>query len=166
MSTEFYVNMDDIIGEIPIELRYQESDRLIPIGTRFGNGDREYKLDRLIQEELGLIKHSFFSESATIEELRSSDKPYFSKWGKDSEIEFFDTKTRFSWHSNYALDFWDSVLDDSTNIVDEYGSEMSWKELKEAITGPDRYMEQSRFIQGTFVRYTAPPKEKEQEKEG
>ena len=105
---------------------------------------------------------------ASIEELRSSGKPYFSKWSRESPIEFFETKLRFCWYipmelqestgetespedyQNAMLDFWDSILED---MIPVYHSSTypidTWKDLREAIFGDDRYMEPSRFVQGT-----------------
>jgi len=174
MSTEFYVDLKDFNEwnrqNLPQDLVKTASFGRLQIGTCRGNGDRRRTLVNLVQEKYGEWPEGHFSnhEPASIEELRSSRKPYFSKWSRDSPIEFFDTKLRFCWYIPMMLqepadetkspeeyqkamfDFWNSILDDMTPV--HHGSAYpidTWKDLREAIFGDSRYMEPSRFVQGS-----------------
>jgi len=157
MSTAYYVNFQDIKCEdLPVEIAYLEDDSQVQIGTRYGNGDRKKVLAMLVREKCGECRPTDLSDKLSIEELSSSNKPYYSKWNKDSAIEFFDTPCRFSWYTPYTFLFWDNVLDDSAVIEDEYGRKMTWLKLKNAIFGPNKSMEESLFSQGTYRSYTVP----------
>ncbi|MBI2579682.1 MAG: hypothetical protein HYW27_02155 [Candidatus Aenigmarchaeota archaeon] len=164
MSTEFYADLKDMdawdMESMPSGLVAASMDGRLQIGICYGNGDRRRAVVNLIQGN----GHDY----ASIEELCSSGKPYFSKWSEYLPIEFFDTPLRFSWHipielqepaeeidnpEDYQrgmLDFWDSFLHDDVPIY--HGSTHpigTWKELKDALFGEKRYMEPSRFVQGT-----------------
>jgi len=119
---------------IPQELVSTAVDGKLQIGTSRSNGNRKNTLVNLVQERYGEWQHGTFSEymPASIEELRSSTKPYFSKWSKEAPIEFFETPVRFSWYipvhlqkpddeiqsqeefQRGMIEFWNSFLDDSS----------------------------------------------------
>lgn len=174
MSTEFHIDLNDFNlwdrESLPSELVATASDGRLQIGTCRGNAYRRKTLLNLVQEKYGEWPAGTFSEltSASIEELRSSGKSYFSKWSGDSPIEFFNTNLRFCWYIPIELqepskktkspedyqkamfDFWNSILEDTTPIYHSSTYPIdTWKDLGEAIFGDNRYMEPSRFIQGT-----------------
>jgi len=174
MSTEFYVDLRDFNEwnrtSMPSELIAIASNGRLQIGTCFGNANRRGTLANLMQEKYGEWPAGTFSKHtpASVEELCSSRKPFFSKWSRESPIEFFDTKLRFCWYIPMELqepaeetespddyqramfDFWNSVLEYMTPLY--HGSIYpidTWKDLREAIFGDNRYMEPSRFVQGS-----------------
>ncbi|MBS3142254.1 hypothetical protein J4464_02590 [Candidatus Woesearchaeota archaeon] len=176
MATEVYVDLKDFdawnMANVPDELAATASGGRLQVGTCFGNSDRRATLSRLVQESCGEWTPETRSPyiAASIDELRSSDKPHFSKWSHESPIEFFNTALRFSWHIPLVLqeapetpqtaeefakamfDFWNSILSDMTPV---YHSSLypisTWKALSEAIIGDYRYMESSRIVQGTVL---------------
>ncbi len=175
MSTEFHVDLNDFNvwdrESLPSELVATASDGRLQIGTCRGNADRKRTLAILMQERYGEWPVGTFSNRifTSAEELCSSCKPYFSKWSRNSPIEFFDTKLRFCWYIPMELqespketkssedyqramfDFWNSILEDTTPIHHSSTYPIdTWKDLGEAIFGDNRYMEPSIFIQGTI----------------
>lgn len=178
MSTEFNVDLEDISSwnqeSLPIELIATAGGGRLQIGTCYCNGNRATTLRRLAQDGYKncSIPHFFNRGFPSIGELCSSKKPYFSKWSGDSPIEFFNTKLRFSWYIPVGLQesddgeddpedfqkamfgFWDSILGEMTPI--HHGSTHpidNWKDLSGTIFGDNRYMESSRFTQGTFSQF-------------
>ena len=182
MSTEFYVDLNDFNewdrNNFPLELVATASDGRLQIGKCFANGDRNDNLINLLSKEYGVWPPKTLPEHANslVSELRLSEKPYFSKWGENSQIEFFDTKLRFCWYIPMALqkpveetedsegeslgssedyqktmlDFWNVLLKDRTPIYHGSTHQIeAWEDLREAIFGENRYMEPSRFIQGS-----------------
>ena len=136
-----------------------DKNRLL-VGICYSNGDRR-KAVRDLVNKIG-------DRCAGIEELCLSRREFFSKWSKDSPIEFFNTQMRFSWYipigpqeqaeetnssEDYQmemLNFWDSFLSDDTPIYHNSTHLIyTWKSLKDAIFGEKAYMEPSRFVQGT-----------------
>ena len=170
MSSIYLVNPLEFKDVPPFEVRNSEK---VQIGTSFANAERIRHLYRLVQETTGefLKEPPIIPIYATIDELRSSDKTYYSKWGIESQIEFFDTQTRFSFcapleilkctkkkvqkqeENNFAKEmcsFWDSLLNEWTEVEELGLATMNWHGLKEAIFGFNRYMEPSGFMQGTL----------------
>ncbi|MBI5061597.1 MAG: hypothetical protein HZB67_04775 [Candidatus Aenigmarchaeota archaeon] len=172
MSTEFYVRSENLT--ITPTLAAMIHDGRVEIGVCYGNSDRQRKLADLIQERYGEWPDgtckSRYASSVSIEELRLSEKPYYSKWSENSQIEFFDTKLRFCWYiplllhskgnvsetyqeyQEKMLSFWDSVLASDTPVHhhDSYPIK-NWQDLRDAIIGENRYMEPSRFTQGAIL---------------
>lgn len=174
MSTEFYVDLKDFNEwdrkSLPSKLVATASDDRLQIGTCRGNSNRIETLSKLVQEKSGEWSAGTFSRIhlASIEELRSSGKQHFSKWSRESQIEFFETQLRFCWYipmelqepaeetespedyQETMLDFWNSILEDTTPVYHSSTYQINtWKNLREAIFGDGKYMEPSRFIQGT-----------------
>jgi hypothetical protein len=174
MSIEFHVDLKDFNERnkenIPSELVATASDGRLQVGTCFGNGDRRRVLTGLVYEKYGERPTGTSSKytSASIEELCSSEKPYFSKWSRENPIEFFDTRLRFCWYipmelqepaeetespedyQRAMLELWNSILEDITPVYhNSIYSIDTWKDLREAIFSDNRYMEPSRFVQGT-----------------
>ncbi len=178
MSTEFYVHIKDLdaCDRVSPQLAIIASGDTLTIGTSRGNQDRKKSLADLLQKKYGEWPEETFPYhiSASMEELQLSNKPYFSKWSKGSPIEFFDTDLRFYWnipaelqrpsketvnpedYQRGVLDFWDSVLDDTIPVYhgSAYHPIDTWKDLKDAIFGEKRYMEPSRFVQGTVKLFS------------
>jgi len=98
MSTKFYVDLKDLKQEISVELAYIAEEFGVPIGTCMGNPDREKNLASLLAGRFTASELDFSSFEEAMRELNSSDKPFYSKWGKDLPAEFFDTKLRFSFY--------------------------------------------------------------------
>jgi len=163
MGTDFYVDLNDFNEwnkeNIPPELVAIASDGRLQIGTCQGNASRKGTLVNLVQEKYGEWPAGTFSENtlASIEELRSSGKPYFSKWSRESPIEFFETKLRFCWYIPMELqepveetespedyqktmfDFWNSILEDMTPVYHISTHPIdTWKDLREAIFGDNK----------------------------
>ncbi|MFA5019855.1 MAG: hypothetical protein WC533_02035 [Candidatus Pacearchaeota archaeon] len=172
MSTEFYVHIDELADwnrkSIPRGLIKMKDGNNLLIGICRGNQDRHIVLSDLLHEQLGEWELGRFSKNcpATIKELRSSDKPFYAKWSKESPIEFFDKSLRFCWSVNLAgknreincpdeyhqrlLELWGSFLDNETSVY--HGSSYpiyNWENLKEAVFGEERIMEPSMFAQGS-----------------
>lgn len=179
MTTEFYAELKDLEREaLPEGLLLTANDGRLEIGACRGNSDRRKSLALLIQERDGEWPAGTFSgrSCVTISELVSSRKHYYSKWNYDSPIEFFDTDLRFCWQipillqsgeesesneiqepedfQKAMLDFWNSILKEGTPV---YHSSLypinNWEDLREAIFGNRRYIEPSRFVQGTCPKY-------------
>ena len=168
MPSEFYIGLREQEKEvIPLELLCFEEENQLHIGTSFGNTDREAHLNKLMDGFYGEE-----NENVKVDDLFYSDRRYFSKWG-EGPLEFFDKPRRFTWHipkelcskddelyvegnlGNKMFNFWDNILDDNTPI--EHCSPVhediyTWKDLKNSLTGPDREMDISQFIYGTFAR--------------
>ena len=181
MSIKYHICIHDVFPILKrlhrAGLRGTEYDRPILLGTRYLNGDRYDTLYRRIHERFGeTAPPSFLRSFATVEELQSSDKPYFSKWSRDSEIEFFGTAARFCWapirppraedymrmgrrqgisprqlDRDAIFEYWNAALDDAIRIDAESWSDMSWHQLKEDLFGNNRTMEPSRYVGGTLL---------------
>lgn len=187
MSDEYWVKTSDLMKDpatlvagVPNVLIEREGHH--SIGVSSANGDRGYWVNQLANAEreglrelangsLPLMFRSRLSEvlrpqqrhplcGATLDQLLSSTKPYFSK-AEGGSIEFYDTHLRFQWSFNpFALknlsernqtmfcrmlpDFWKDALKDKTPVYEHLGkrtkSYMTWKELQEAMSGPNRWM--------------------------
>ena len=54
------------------------------------------------------------------------------------------------YYQRSMFDFWNSILEDNTPIYHSSAYLIdTWRDLREAIFGDNRYMEPSRFVQGT-----------------
>jgi len=178
MSSNWYASLDGFKNKGDISKEFFrgaiEMDNVpyILIGTSFSNADRRVWLHRLFQEECGEFpEEQKVQGMPTITELRSSRKPYFSKW-ENQRIEFFGMPTRFSFHipillqecmddedeigsgendfTSEMLNYWDDILHDYAKIERLGIESLTWMEFKQRISGPMRTMEPSRYVQGTL----------------
>ncbi len=85
--------------------------------------------------------------------LAATDKPFYSRWSKDSPIESFDHRSRFSYADQSAhFEYWEEVLDDDAPLIANDATIKTWGDLKEALRGKNKVMDESGFSQGTFSR--------------
>ncbi|MFH1358975.1 MAG: hypothetical protein ABIH37_03750 [archaeon] len=180
MTTEFYTKVEYLDKKrISKELEILISRETIEIGTCRGNSNRDRDLLFLKQEQHGEWPSGLpYQVTPSIEELTSSGEPYYSKWDNENPIEFFNTALRFCWNIPIAVqeisaeevsaeefqrrmvNFWDSILRDKTPVY--HGSHYpidTWQDLRKAIFGDERYMEPSRYVQGTSLSCLIHPDE-------
>ena len=86
-----------------------------------------------------------------IHDLTSTNKPFYSKWGKNDPLEFFVHSRRFSYASQEkGFEYWNELLEDDTPIIANDIAIRTWGDIKEALHGDNRIMDESKFSQGTF----------------